>query len=263
MLPIENCKSNPSQYHHDMETYFCPECMDGYYRDGDECEECPAALQGNGCVTCIDETTCAECEDGYIMHPNGQDGPSGACIMPFEYCQLLPFQYDITINEETEEYERFWCSECISGYAWNFDDEECQECVDLFDHCTSNCTYAGCTECESGFVVGDDGQCWPEYANCEEHAWLDDEFGVYCSECEEGLFFMIYADEPDQITPSPQCIDCDDEAWGIEFCESCSNVFMQDILFRLCDKCEGGYTPSPSQMRCIPKIEFAEVPLED
>lgn len=117
--------------------------------------------------------------------------------MPFEYCQLLPFQYDITINEETEEYERFWCSECISGYAWNFEDEECQECVDLFDHCTSNCTYAGCTECESGFVVGDDGQCWPEFANCEEHAWLDDEFGVYCSECEEGLFFIIYADEPD------------------------------------------------------------------
>jgi len=36
-----------------------------------------------------------------------------------------------------------------------------------------------------------------------------------------------------------------------------------DLISRVCDKCEGGYTPSPSQYRCIPKIEFSEIELED
>lgn len=36
-----------------------------------------------------------------------------------------------------------------------------------------------------------------------------------------------------------------------------------DLITRVCDKCEGGYTPSPSQFRCIPKIEYSVIDLDD
>jgi len=193
------------------------------------------------------------------MHPNGQDpdinlvdeddlplpdGPLTACFEQFEYCQLLPSMYNVT-----EDGSRFWCSECITGYAWNFEDEECQECSDVFDDCNA-CTWEGCSECDDGFVVGGDGECYEEYADCAHHSW-DEDFGLYCDQCDAGLFFIAYALDTSNTVVTPACIDCDDEAWGIEFCESCSTVVIEiqdddNLIYRVCDACEGGYTPSPS-----------------
>lgn len=159
---------------------------------------------------------------------------------------------------------RFWCPQCITTHVWDFELEECVTCDTLFPNCDGKCDIEGCYECEEDYVLGEDGFCYEEYSYCEEHAWYDD-YGVYCSQCDEGLFFIAYALDEDQDEPEPGCIDCDDEAWGIEYCDECSTVILEEneLITRVCDKCEGGYTPSPSQYRCIPKIEFSEIDLED
>lgn len=277
MLPIANCKTNPAQYTNDGSVFVCPECMQGYYQEGSSCKECLSDEEGDilfdgSCVACKDSTTCAQCAEGYMMHPDAttwliydEDGENiefefPACFEEFENCQLLPNMY-------TETEGRLWCSECISGYTWNFLEEECQVCGDVFENCADKCSFIGCEECADGYFLGEDGECYEEFDHCEEHDWNDD-YGVYCSECDDGLFFIAYALDPDQDEPEPGCIDCNDEAWGIQYCESCSNYVEEDedendwILWA-CDKCEGGYTPSPSQSRCIPKIEFAVIPLDE
>ncbi len=113
MLPIANCKTNPSQYQNNGTHYFCPDCMIGHFRNETKCSACPAALtNSNGCLTCSDNTTCAVCQSGYMRHPDGQDpdllfdldwprlqdsdGLLTACFEQFEFCQLLPSMYNVT-----------------------------------------------------------------------------------------------------------------------------------------------------------------------
>jgi|JI10StandDraft_1071094.scaffolds.fasta_scaffold12177_12 hypothetical protein len=80
MLPIDFCKSNPSQYSNDGEIFTCPDCMNGYFWDKKlnpttgalihaKCSSCGDDL--SNCVSCLDEETCEVCEDGYMLQPDG------------------------------------------------------------------------------------------------------------------------------------------------------------------------------------------------
>ena len=166
-----------------------------------------------------------------MLHPDGQDpditfkangavdtnGPLSPCFKQFEFCQLPPSMYNLT-----SDGSRYWCSECIDGYAWDEDLEKCDTCGNVFTNCLE-CSENECTKCNTNFELGDDGECWAKFPNCVKHTWADDlrNGSLICEECNPGLFFIAYAKDVTNVIPSPKCIECDDQAWGIEYCMTC------------------------------------------
>lgn len=138
MLPIANCKSNPSQYANDGLTFYCPECMDGHFIDTDKCTMCPKVattespfpilLPAGNCASCSSTTVCDECKPGFLLQPNGLYGPRGPCIQQIPGCRTFIGDYDVKDG-------RFWCSDCEDNKIWDFKTETCTTCGIKWKEC--------------------------------------------------------------------------------------------------------------------------------
>jgi hypothetical protein len=207
VLKIEHCKD----YVYNGSEWICQSCNDGYTLD--------------------ENLMCYKCEAGHFIFSTNPF----ICILEIENC--------VSFEGEGEDMK---CRECKEGYQLSIsgDCDECQTgyvkiesegsiCRKMIDRCIEydlNTEESLCSVCESGYLIGPDGQCSIcnsgyifaslnplvcvlEMAHCI--SYISTEGNLECLECESGYVLQS------------ECVP------EIDFCEK------YDMY--ICEECQEGY----------------------
>jgi len=118
--------------------------------------------------------------------------------------------------------ENYVCIDCDQGY-WQCG-TECLDC-DLHDMCidcidNEICTLCGMDDTGVQWVVNEtDTGCLPEITRCEvgrEEYEMNEEFGFWCSNCQDGYTWSWNDDLEDHFWSCELCGDV------VEFCSNCT-----------------------------------------
>jgi hypothetical protein len=246
--PIEYCETPYQNYNNDGEDFMCPDCVQGYWPCGNECEECDI---DDYCIDCLDDEICTECAMPWILNPD-----STGCMEPLANCEDTRPEYELF-------YDRFWCDNCTVGYTWEWNHENddtdfwsCQPCGQVIDHCVDcrqNLAINGpserengrCHECEDDYMPTYlKNACFLPYEHCEiepeNYNVVDDRF--VCQTCSEGFYWDW--EEWDCVS----CSVIDDH------CIECVNP-SRDLNQPTCFNCNDGYMHEFDGLSCVLRFD--------
>ena len=220
-----NCKK--------CESYGCTECSAGYYADGltsckactadctictkgNECDECNTGKIMNlkkqcmpcmdGCIDCTNgQSTCDECQLGYMLVREPTAGYCTACSAGCDYCNLSGCQVcrhgynqsgvicSKSCNDQCAQCDNGVCQEAMPGYRLDVDGTLEQCYYDNCMYCPDNSKQ--CFKCIDGYYYLQEKGCYACHSDCQTCTGVLDEDCVLCPNGKKKLMVNVVSND--------------------------------------------------------------------
>jgi len=94
-------------------------------------------------------------------------GNETACRAKIEDCLSQPENYLLSVDDT------FICPRCDNGKTWDYENEKCDDCEDVIDHCELCNFHSTCRRCEEGWFLSMDTTHCITFENCEDEDQTD------------------------------------------------------------------------------------------
>lgn len=277
-VPTAN-RINNCQYYSDASS--CTQCTQSFYLSNNTCVAVSNVI--SNCTHALGPSLCQECASGFALSADNtgcvQISNTGSCMLYSTVeCSSCKAGFDYNVNSLLYVLRDAANSSSIASNASALAVGS-SGTVPVANRCSavtvSNCTkltdFETCAECETGFYIGNDGNCVanPSSAipNCSVYGTINQ-----CKECLQG-YYLKSATECGAVTKIDKCSVYDGKASSTKcnVCEPTHYVANNACTLRTkavdgcttytadadnCGSCSDSRVPTSDGLKCLPALTF-------